>query len=148
MTIWCSSQGHFGIRDSVAQVLGISASNINVIPMEIGGGFGGKLSAYLEPLAAILSKKSGNPVKMTMTRSEVLEATGPTSGSYQKITIGYNSKGIINAAKAQIFLEAGAFPGSPVSGAASAVFAPYDIQHVHIDGYDVMTNKPKTTAYS
>ena len=147
LTIWCSSQGHFGIRDSVAQVLGISASNINVIPMEIGGGFGGKLSAYLEPLAAILSKKSGNPVKMTMSRSEVLEATGPTSGSYQKITIGYNSKGIINAAKAQILLEAGAFPGSPVSGAASAVFAPYDIQHVHIDGYDVMTNKPKTTAY-
>ena len=84
---------------------------------------------------------------MTMSRSEVLEATGPTSGSYQKITIGYNSKGIINAAKAQILLEAGAFPGSPVSGAASAVFAPYDIQHVHIDGYDVMTNKPKTTAY-
>ena len=147
LTIWCSSQGHFGIRDSVAQVLGISASNITVIPMEIGGGFGGKLSAYLEPLAAILSKKSGNPVKMTMSRSEVLEATGPTSGSYQKITIGYNSQGIINAAKAQILLEAGAFPGSPVSGAASAVFASYDIQHVQIDGYDIVTNKPKTTAY-
>ncbi|MBG74013.1 MAG: oxidoreductase [Chloroflexi bacterium] len=147
LTIWCSSQGHFGIRDSVAMVLGIPASQITVIPMEIGGGFGGKLSAYLEPLAAVLSKKSGFPVKMTMSRSEVLEATGPTSGSYQKITLGYDSKGKINGAKAIMLLEAGAFPGSPVSGAASAIFSPYNIENVHIDGYDIVTNKPKTTAY-
>tara|TARA_B100001142_G_scaffold179035_1_gene178609 strand:- start:181 stop:2430 length:2250 start_codon:yes stop_codon:yes gene_type:complete len=147
LTIWCSSQGHFGIRDSVAMVLGIPSSQITVIPMEIGGGFGGKLSAYLEPLAAILSKKSGLPVKMTMSRSEVLESTGPTSGSYQKITMGYNSKGEINAAKAIMMLEAGAFPGAPVSGAASAIFSPYEINDVHIDGYDIVTNKPKTTAY-
>tara|TARA_B100000700_G_scaffold40755_2_gene41388 strand:+ start:54068 stop:56308 length:2241 start_codon:yes stop_codon:yes gene_type:complete len=147
LTIWCSSQGHFGIRDSVAMVLGIPASKITVIPMEIGGGFGGKLSAYLEPLAAVLSKKSGFPVKMTMSRSEVLEATGPTSGSYQKITLGYDSKGKINGAKAIMLLEAGAFPGSPVSGAASAIFSPYNIENVRIDGYDIVTNKPKTTAY-
>ncbi len=112
LTIWCSSQGHFGIRDSVAMVLGIPASQITVIPMEIGGGFGGKLSAYLEPLAAVLSKKSGFPVKMTMSRSEVLEATGPTSGR-----------------------------------AASAIFSPYNIENVHIDGYDIVTNKPKSAAY-
>ena len=59
VTVWCSSQGHFGIRDSVSKVLGLPVSRVKVVPMEIGGGFGGKLSAYLEPVAAILSRKCG-----------------------------------------------------------------------------------------
>ena len=73
LTVWCSSQGHFAIRDNTALVLGIPVSQIKVIPLEIGGGFGGKLSAYLEAVAAVLSKKSGQPVKMTMNRAEVFE---------------------------------------------------------------------------
>ena len=73
LTIWCSSQGHFGIRDATASVLGIPVSQIKVIPMEIGGGFGGKLAVYLEPVASVLSKKSRRPVKITMNRSEVFE---------------------------------------------------------------------------
>ena len=81
MTIWCSSQGHFGIRDQVSTLLGIPVSKIKVVPMEIGGGFGGKLRTYLEPVAALLSKKSGRPVKMAMTRAEVLEATGRPPGA-------------------------------------------------------------------
>ena len=79
LTIWCSSQGHFGIRDNVAAILGLDVSNIKVIPMEIGGGFGGKITPYLEPLAALLSKKSGRPVKMVMSRNEVFESTGPAA---------------------------------------------------------------------
>ena len=82
VTVWGSSQGHFQIRDKTSLVLGIPYSSIKVIPMEIGGGFGGKTTIYLEPIAALLSQKSGSPVKVTMTRAEVLESTGPTSGSY------------------------------------------------------------------
>ena len=67
VTIWGSSQGHFAIRDFSALVLGIPISQVKVIPMEIGGGFGGKLVVYVEPVAALLSKKSGRPVKITMT---------------------------------------------------------------------------------
>ena len=40
LTIWCSSQGHFGIRDMTAAILGIPQSKIKVVPMEIGGGYG------------------------------------------------------------------------------------------------------------
>jgi CO/xanthine dehydrogenase Mo-binding subunit len=147
LTIWCSSQGHFGIRDNTARILGIPVSVIKVVPMEIGGGFGGKLPVYLEPLAAVLSRKSGRPVKMTMDRAEVLEATGPTSGSYVRIRMGVTNQGRITAAHAYYVFEAGAFPGAPTQGAAAAVFAPYDIGNVQIDGYDVVDNKPKTTAY-
>ena len=147
LTIWCSSQGHFAIRDNTARVLGLPVDRVRVVPMEIGGGFGGKLPIYLEPLAAILSKKSGHPVKMSMERSEVLEATGPTSGAYVKVKIGVTNEGRITAADGYFAFEAGAFPGAPVAPASAAIFAPYHIENVRIDGYDVVDNKPKTAAY-
>ena len=147
LTIWCSSQGQFAIRDNTARVLGVPVSEVKVVPMEIGGGFGGKLPVYLEPVAAVLSKKSGHPVKMAMDRVEVLEATGPTSGAYVKVKIGVTNDGRITAAHAFYAFESGAFPGAPLGGAAAAVFAPYHIENVVLDGYDVVDNKPKTAAY-
>jgi|TARA_B100000809_G_scaffold243265_1_gene268120 xanthine dehydrogenase molybdenum-binding subunit len=147
VTIWCSSQGHFGIRDQVSTVLGLPVSKVTVVPMEIGGGFGGKLPCYLEPLAALLSKKTGSPVKMFMTRSEVIEASGPTSGSFVRVKIGVTNDGKITAAQGYLAFEAGAFPGSPIGGATACMLSPYDIENLQLDGYDVVDNKPKTTAY-
>ena len=74
LTIWCSTQGSFGARDQVAEILQIPVSRIKVVPLEIGGGFGGKIGVYLEPIAALLSKKSRRPVKLSMSRAEVLAA--------------------------------------------------------------------------
>lgn len=145
--IWCSSQGHFGIRDQVSTVLGLPESRVTVFPMEIGGGFGGKLPAYLEPVAALLSKKTGRPVKMFMTRTEVIEATGPTSGSYVRVKIGVTNSGEIKAAEGYLAFEAGAYPGSPIGGATACMLSPYDIPNLLLNGYDVVDNKPKTTAY-
>ena len=147
VTIWCSSQNPFGIRDNAARILGMPSSKIKLVPLEIGGGFGGKLTTYLEPVAAVLSKKSGRPVKMTMSRTEVLEATGPTSGSYMRVKMGANKEGRITAAQAYLAFEAGAYPGSPIGGATACMFTPYDIPNLLIDGYDVVDNKPKTAAY-
>ena len=147
ITVWASSQGHFPIRERTAAVLGIPSSRIKVVPMEIGGGFGGKTTIYLEPVAAALSRKCGKPVKITMTRANVLEATGPTSGSYMKVKMGATNEGRLTAAQATLMYEAGAFPGSPVAAAAQCIFSAYDIENVEIDGYDVVDNKPKTTAY-
>ena len=79
VTIWCSSQGHFSVRDHTSNILGLPVSRVKVIPMEIGGGFGGKGQGgvYLEPLAAKLSQISGQPVKIVMSRTEVFVGTGP-----------------------------------------------------------------------
>ena len=115
--------------------------------MEIGGGFGGKTTVYLEPVAALLSRESEHPVKITMTRAEVLEASGPTSGTYNKIKLGVTNDGRLTTAQATLMHEAGAFPGSPVGAAAHCIFSPYDIDNLLIDGYDVVDNKPKTCAY-
>lgn len=148
ITIWCSTQGSFGVREQTAEILEIPISKIRVIPMEIGGGFGGKVGVYLEPVAVLLSKKSGyRPVKMTMSRSDVLSATGPTSGSYIKIKMGADEKGRITAVQAMLAYEAGAYPGSPVGAGMAVMFAPYHIENGLVDGYDVLVNKPRTAAY-
>ena len=147
LTVWNSSQNPFGIRDNVARILGVSSSKVKLVPMEIGGGFGGKLAAYLEPVAAALSKKTGHPVKVSMSRTDVMEATGPTSGSFMTAKIGATNDGKIVAAQAYLAFEAGAYPGSPIGGATACMTTPYDIPNVLLDGYDVVDNKPKTAAY-
>ncbi|MDP7532981.1 MAG: xanthine dehydrogenase family protein molybdopterin-binding subunit [SAR202 cluster bacterium] len=146
-TIWCSSQGHFGMRGETAAVLELIEADIKVVPMEIGGGFGGKTTVYLEPVALLLSRKSGQPVKVTMSRADVLEASGPTSGCYMKVKLGATNDGALVAGYADLRFEAGAFPGSPVGAAAVCMFSPYDIENLTIDAFDVVNNKPKTSAY-
>ena len=147
ITIWDSSQGHFAMRDLTALVLNLPVSQIKVIPMEIGGGFGGKLHIYIEPVAALLSKKTGRPVKVTLTRTEEFEGTGPTSGGYIKAKIGATKDGRITAGEAVFIFEAGAFPGAPVNAATQFIFGPYDIANVKVEGYDVVVNKPKVAPY-
>ncbi|MDP6417157.1 MAG: molybdopterin-dependent oxidoreductase, partial [Gammaproteobacteria bacterium] len=115
--------------------------------MEIGGGFGGKTTIYLEPIAVTLSKMTGQAVKLTMSRADVLEATGPTSGSYMKVKMGATKDGKLTAVQADLRYEAGAFPGSAVGAAALCIFSPYDVDNLLIDGYDVVNNKCKTAAY-
>src|SRR3954464_7265623 len=146
-TIWSSSQGQFMVRAMTAHLTGIPQSDIRAIPAEIGGGFGGKTIVYLEPLATLLAKKSGRPVKMVMTREEVMRATGPTSGSKSTVKIGAKKDGTIVAAHGIFHLQAGAFPGSPIRGAVGCSFAPYDIPHVLSEGFDVVSNRSKVAAY-
>ena len=145
--VWCSTQGAFIVRDAMAKILDLQVSRIKVTPLEIGGGFGGKIPGYVDSIAALLSKKCGRPVKIIMTRQDVFEGTGPTSGSNIKIKIGAKNDGTITAAQAHLAFEAGAFPGSPVGAAAMCVFAAYEVPNGLIDGYDVVVNKPKTEAY-
>ena len=147
VTIWCSTQGAFTVRAQVAELLAMPVAKIKVVPMEIGGGFGGKIRVYLEPVAAVLSKKTGKPVKLLMDRAACFEATGPTPGSFIKVKVGADKTGRLTAAEAYLAYEAGAFPGSPIWAGCVCIFSCYDIPNLHIDGYDVCVNKPATSAY-
>ena len=117
--------------------------------MEIGGGFGGKGQGgcYLEPVVAILSRKTGKPVKIAMSRTEVFVGTGPTCGTHIKTKIGATNAGKFTAVQATLVYEAGAFPGSPVPSGCRTMFAPYEVSNAFIEGYDVVTNVQKSSAY-
>ncbi|MSP78625.1 MAG: xanthine dehydrogenase family protein molybdopterin-binding subunit [Dehalococcoidia bacterium] len=147
ITIWTSTQAPFGIRASTAAISGVPESNVKVVPMEIGGGFGGKQPAYLDPLVAILSRKTGHPVKIALTRKEVFESTGPAPATYIRCKIGATKDGRITGGQMFLAYGAGAFPGSPVGGGAMSGFGPYKMDNVLIDGYDVVVNKPKVQSY-
>src|SRR6185295_13453526 len=145
--LWVSSQGHFVVRTFVCKLLGIKTGDLRVHAAEIGGAFGGKTVVYVEPVALALSRKSGHPVKIMMTREEVFKGTGPTSGASMTIKIGVTRDGKIVAADALMKYQAGAFPGSPVMNGLMCGFAPYDIPNVRTIGYDVVCNRPKSVAY-
>ena len=147
LTIWTCTQGSFAIRSSCAAILDISESQVRVIPTEIGGGFGAKITTYLEPVAAVLSKKSGRPVKLVMSRKDVFEGTGPTSASLMRTKIGATKDGRITAAQLWMAFEAGAYPGSPIGGGTLCATGPYNIANLLVDGYDVVCNKQKVQAY-
>lgn len=148
ITIWTSTQGAHSARDQVAEVLQLPVSRFKVVPMEIGGGFGGKIGIYLEPVAALLSRKAGHrPVKLVMNRAEVLMATGPTSGSVIRVKMGATNAGRITAAEVWMAYEAGGFPGSPVGSGMNVILSPYRIENLLMDGYDVVVNKPRAAAY-
>jgi len=147
LTVWTCTQGSFAIRSSCAAILDIPESAIRVIPTEIGGGFGAKITTYLEPVAAVLSKKSGRPVQVVMSRKDVFEGTGPTSASTMRTKIGATKGGKITAAQVWMAFEAGAYPGSPIGGGTLCATGPYNIANLLVDGYDVVVNKQKVQAY-
>ena len=145
--LWCSTQGAFVVRDVTSKILEIPVSSIRVTPTEIGGGFGGKIPVYMEPVAALLSKKSGRPVKIIMSREDVFLGTGPTAGTHSRVKIGATKDGTIKSMEAELAYEAGAYPGSFVTPGGMCVFAAYECENISVEGYDVVVNKPSCAAY-
>ena len=145
--LWCCTQGHWFVRRMCASCLGIEVSKLRVTPSEIGGGFGGKTTVFIDPVALALSRKANKPVKIVMSREEVLRATGPTAAASMDVKIGMTKDGRMTAGKAVFRMTGGAFPQAPVDSALACAFACYDLAHVQHEGYDVMSNRPKQAAY-
>ncbi len=145
--LWCCTQGHFYVRTLCTMMMGMEASQLRVTASEIGGGFGGKTTVFIEPVALMLSKKAGRPVKVVMTRDEVFRATGPTVSTSTDIKIGMTKDGRITAAEAHLRYSGGAYPCGTVEMGAQAAFAAYDLEHVRTYGWNILTNRPKEAAY-
>ncbi len=146
-TLWVSSQGHFDIRNITALALGMREADIRTVAAEIGGGFGGKTTIYLEPLALALSRKARRPVRMTMTREEVFRATGPAPGTLSELEVGFKRDGTLTAVRGRFIYETGAYPGSPVDAGLMCAFAPYRIDAIDLEGFEVVANRPRVAAY-
>jgi CO/xanthine dehydrogenase Mo-binding subunit len=146
-TVWSSSQGQFMVRGLTAHITGMATGDIKAIPAEIGGGFGGKTIIYLEPVAMVLSKKCGRPVKMQNTREEVFLSTGGGAGMSAHLKVGVTKDGKLTAVQGAYNFQAGCYPGSPVGRACHFSFSCYDIPNAEVKGVDVVSNRPNVTAY-
>jgi len=145
--LWCCTQGHYMVRTVCAQIMGMDSSQLRVTASEIGGGFGGKTTVFIEPTALALSRKAGHPVKIVMSRDEVFRASGPTVTSSMDVKIGMMKDGTITAGTSTLRYTNGGFPGSYAQLGAMSAFAPYDLRAVQTIGYDICTNRPKVAAY-
>jgi len=145
--LWTCTQAPFVYRDRLSAILKIDAAKINVQQSELGGGFGGKTGFYAEPLAIILSKKASAPVKMTLTRAEVFRGTGPVSGTKSRMKMGCTKDGRITAAEADLYFQTGPYTGSMYFNAPNAMLTRYDLENVHIEAYEVVSNRPKVNSF-
>jgi CO/xanthine dehydrogenase Mo-binding subunit len=145
--LWVCTQGHYTVRTMCAAILGMNQSEIRVTSSEIGGGFGGKTTVFLEPVCLALAKKSHRPVKMTMNRDEVFRASGPTFSTSMMIKMGVTSDGKITACQGRFRYQHGAFSGSAAGFGATCSMSGYDCVNIDFDCYDVVLNRPKAAAY-
>jgi len=147
VTVWASTQGSFNTRAEIADVLEIPETDIKVIPMECGGGFGAKIRALTEPITVLLSKATGRPVKYMMTRREELEAGMPAPSVTIKLKTGVKKDGTPLALEGETIIEAGAFSGAmlPMSGVFLASVYQWPTFKVSI--FEVLTHKPSISAY-
>lgn len=148
VTIWASTQGAFTTEIQTAALLGLPHSKIKVVPLEVGGAFGGKITVHVEPVAARLAQLCGRPVKLVTTRAEVLGGgSGPGSAARINVTVGADRSGTIVALDGRYELDSGGLPGTPTTLPMQASAAPYQCANLRLDGVDIVTNKPRSEAY-
>jgi CO/xanthine dehydrogenase Mo-binding subunit len=147
VVVWANTQTTFTQRHELALLLDLPVSRIRVVPTEVGGAFGGKESVRLSTLCTALSRRAGLPVRITLSREEVLRATGPGTATVATVKVGARRDGTITAVQARLVYDAGAFPGAPLRSAIRRVFSHYRTTDLKIDAYDVVTNKPHVAAY-
>jgi CO/xanthine dehydrogenase Mo-binding subunit len=147
LTLWASTQGSFNTRSEVADVLGIDENRIKVIPVECGGGFGGKIRALCEPITALLARATKRPVRYVMTRREELEAGMPAPQVVIRLKTGAKRDGSLTALEAETVLESGAFSGTVLTVSAVFLGSLYKWPAFDIKGSEVLTHKPSVAAY-
>jgi xanthine dehydrogenase molybdenum-binding subunit len=149
--VWTDNQGIFKARELIAKFVGLPLNRVKVMPIEVGGAFGGKEHQQLSPLCALLALKTGRPVKMVMTRAEVLKATRPAPASAITLRTGVTKDGRITAVEATMIYDFGTSTGMPgldpmVFGSSTGL-SPYRIPNFVIRCFDVNTNKAPSGPY-
>src|SRR5262245_1614435 len=147
LTLYSSTQGSFNTRSEVADVLHVEENRIKVIPVECGGGFGGKIRALCEPITAILARVTRRPVRYVMTRREELEAGMPAPQVILKLKTGVKRDGTLMALDAETVIESGAFSGAVLTMSAVFVSSVYQFPNFEVRAFEVLTHKPSIAAY-
>jgi CO/xanthine dehydrogenase Mo-binding subunit len=146
ITIWTPTQGSFSTRSTVAEQLRLPLSRIRVVPMPVGGGFGGKI-CLIEPLLALLAGRVDRPVRLELTRTEeFLMGRGAPSATVD-LELGCDEEGRLLALRADVVFDNGAGQGGLGSLAGLLLGGVYRLPAYQITAVDAVTNKTPVTAY-
>ncbi|HEY6875858.1 MAG TPA: xanthine dehydrogenase family protein molybdopterin-binding subunit [Candidatus Dormibacteraeota bacterium] len=145
-TIWAPTQGPFALRDEVAGRLGLPAQRVRVVPMPVGGGFGGKVS-LLEGLLVLLARRANKPLRLVLTRRQVFALAKGAPGARFELQIGAKKDGTVTALKARYSYDNGATAGWHAGITGNFLAGTYKWQAVDLTGFEVTTNKTPVDAY-
>jgi CO/xanthine dehydrogenase Mo-binding subunit len=149
VTVW-SSLGRITLgREDMSRTLGIPQSKVRMIGTIVGGNFGGKNEITNEPILALLSKKTGRPVKCTYTRGDEFVSSTIRHPFTMDYTTGINNDGMIQARKVSIVLDGGAYcswTGTTIGKGSILAAGPYNIANLQVESRAVYTNKTTTGA--
>ena len=146
VTIWTPTQGHLVVRDEIAKVLRVAPREVRVIPMPVGGGFGGKV-ILLEALLSLLARKLGRPVRLVLTRQQEFLLGRPAPAARFKIELGAKRDGTLVGLRALYDYDNGAVGGWHAGITGSFLGGTYQIPNFELTGYEVATNKTPVDAY-
>jgi CO/xanthine dehydrogenase Mo-binding subunit len=150
VTIWSGHQSINRVQANVAEALGLSMSKVRALTPRVGGAFGGKMEATVQPIAAALAIKTGKPVKVVLSRDDDFQMIRSRHGTRIHMTTGATNDGTIIARKAELFYDAGAYADDSAAVLGFGMLmarGPYNIPNVHIVGHCVYTNKLRAAGF-
>ena len=145
LTVWTGRQQLSVCHKELATALDMPMTDVRVIPLWLGGGFGGKLKSFLEPIAVLLARKAGKAVKITLTREEDFISTHPRAPFTFHLKTGVKKDGTLVAKEVEVVVDAGAYTDHTVGTAIHSISyaqGPYRIPHCRAHVRDIYTNNP------
>ena len=149
LTVWSTTQGVFNLRWSLSYIFDLPINKVRVIQPYIGGGFGGKNPVLDEPVAALLSMKTGRPVMLAYSKYEDLACARRRHAVVIKLKVGVKKDGAVIAKQMTAILDKGAYcdAGPKVANTLGHRWLMlYPAPHMKYDGYVVYTNKSPATS--
>jgi CO/xanthine dehydrogenase Mo-binding subunit len=148
VTIWSSTQSPLQVQQQIAYLFQIPASEVRVIVSTLGGGYGNKLNAHIEPIASLLAWKSGRPVRLALSREESF-LVYTQHGVTVRIKTGACRDGTLVAHEATCYYNCGPYADSSPTliTRAYAATGPYRVPNVKTDSYGVYTNVTPAGAF-
>lgn len=147
LTIWDSTQNIHGVRDRVAQLLGLDRNRVRVSSQFMGGGFGSKNGAGKPAvMAGWLAMQLGHPIRLFLDRHEENLAAGNRAATRQFLKIGAKKDGTLTAIELTCYQAAGAYGngGGSVDGPAKELYA---CPNVRTTTFATFTNTGPTSAF-
>jgi CO/xanthine dehydrogenase Mo-binding subunit len=145
-TVWTPTQGMFAVRQATAAIVEMDPALLRIVPMPVGGGFGGKICLF-EPLAVLLAGRCGRPVLLELTRTEEFLAGRGAPGAVVSLRLGADEQGLLTALDADVRFDNGACAGGLGSFAGLMLAGTYRIPSYRVDVHEVATHKTPAQAY-
>ena len=136
-------------RADIARTLDMPINRIRIVATVVGGNFGGKNEITTEPILALLSRKTGRPVKGIYTREDEFVSSTTRHPFIMDYKTGVSDEGKIIARKVRLVCDGGAYCSwsETTLGKACILSAgPYNIENLYVEAYAVYTNKTMTGA--